>query len=174
MRVLLVIYETHEEAERAVEYISQTKLHDKLIRVDLDPGYKEGREKGRGKTETKNEMISGIKVMTIQETSTTTNTTRETETIATMVETGIKEMIEAAVTANRGNKSQSGLHATCQGSRWRARKMRNIDLANICLSCTRIWSVNVSPPPEFLWRIFGNEFLRSRMDSFVAMGRKIA
>ena len=34
-----VIFSTHEEAERAVDYISQTKLNSKIIRVDLDPGY---------------------------------------------------------------------------------------------------------------------------------------
>jgi len=44
-----VIYETHVAAQKAVDYISQTRLVDKVIRVDLDPGYKEGREKGRGR-----------------------------------------------------------------------------------------------------------------------------
>ena len=43
-----VIYYTHEEAERAVEYISKSKLNERIIRVDWDAGYKEGREKGRG------------------------------------------------------------------------------------------------------------------------------
>lgn len=43
-----VIYTTHEEAERAVEYISKSKLDERVIRVDWDAGYKEGREKGRG------------------------------------------------------------------------------------------------------------------------------
>lgn len=32
----------------AVEYISKTKLNDRIIRVDWDPGYKVDREKGRG------------------------------------------------------------------------------------------------------------------------------
>lgn len=32
----------------AVEYISHTKLWERVIRVDWDPGFKEGREKGRG------------------------------------------------------------------------------------------------------------------------------
>lgn len=44
-----VIFEMHEDAERAVDYISQTRLDEKIIRVDLDPGYKEGRERGRGR-----------------------------------------------------------------------------------------------------------------------------
>jgi len=38
-----VIYETHAGAQKAVDYISQTRLIEKVIRVDLDPGYKEGR-----------------------------------------------------------------------------------------------------------------------------------
>ncbi len=41
-------YETKREAELAVEYISKTRLGGRIIRVDLDPGFKEGREKGRG------------------------------------------------------------------------------------------------------------------------------
>lgn len=32
----------------AVEYISKTKLNDRIIRVDWDAGYKTDREKGRG------------------------------------------------------------------------------------------------------------------------------
>lgn len=32
----------------AVEYISKTKLNDRVIRVDWDAGYKKDREKGRG------------------------------------------------------------------------------------------------------------------------------
>ena len=35
-----VIYSTHEEAERAVEYISKSKLNERVIRVDWDAGYK--------------------------------------------------------------------------------------------------------------------------------------
>lgn len=44
-----VIFENHQAAQRAVEFVSQTRLQEKIIRVDLDPGYKEGREKGRGR-----------------------------------------------------------------------------------------------------------------------------
>ncbi|EAR85394.1 nuclear cap-binding protein subunit 2 (macronuclear) [Tetrahymena thermophila SB210] len=43
-----VVYHTHEEARIAVEYISQTKLNDRVIRVDWDYGFKEGRQFGRG------------------------------------------------------------------------------------------------------------------------------
>jgi RNA recognition motif-containing protein len=43
-----VIYETKREAELACEYISRTRLNGRIIRVDMDPGYIEGREKGRG------------------------------------------------------------------------------------------------------------------------------
>lgn len=32
----------------AVEYVSKVKLGGRIIRVDIDPGYQEGREKGRG------------------------------------------------------------------------------------------------------------------------------
>lgn len=31
-----------------MQYISRTKLNDRIIRVDFDPGYIKGREKGRG------------------------------------------------------------------------------------------------------------------------------
>lgn len=41
-------FDSHEEARYAVEYISKTKLSERIIRVDWDPGYKKGREKGRG------------------------------------------------------------------------------------------------------------------------------
>lgn len=36
-------YETKNEAELAVEYISKTRLGGRIIRVDLDPGFMEGR-----------------------------------------------------------------------------------------------------------------------------------
>jgi hypothetical protein len=36
-------FSDHEEARLAVEYISHTKLWERIIRVDWDPGYKEGR-----------------------------------------------------------------------------------------------------------------------------------
>ncbi len=38
-----IIFYTHKEAQYAVEYISQTKLDDRIIRVDYDIGFKEGR-----------------------------------------------------------------------------------------------------------------------------------
>ena len=34
----------------ALRYISQTKLDERIIRADLDPGYKDGRQYGRGKS----------------------------------------------------------------------------------------------------------------------------
>lgn len=43
-----VVYETKKEAELSVEYVSKTRLGGRIIRVDMDPGFKEGREKGRG------------------------------------------------------------------------------------------------------------------------------
>jgi hypothetical protein len=33
-----------------MRYISGTKLDERIIRCDLDPGYKEGRQFGRGKS----------------------------------------------------------------------------------------------------------------------------
>ncbi|KAA8909906.1 hypothetical protein TRICI_004343 [Trichomonascus ciferrii] len=43
-----VEYYTHQEALDCVKYLNQTKLDDRIIRVDLDPGFKEGRQYGRG------------------------------------------------------------------------------------------------------------------------------
>jgi nuclear cap-binding protein subunit 2 len=43
-----VEFHTHDEAVNAVKYLNQTKLDDRLIRVDLDPGFEEGRQYGRG------------------------------------------------------------------------------------------------------------------------------
>ncbi|KAF8652676.1 hypothetical protein AX16_004183 [Volvariella volvacea WC 439] len=45
-----VEYYTHEEALAAMRYISGTKLDERVIRCDLDLGYKEGRQFGRGKS----------------------------------------------------------------------------------------------------------------------------
>lgn len=42
-------YETHEEAGLAVQYVSKSKLDERIIRVDWDPGYQKGRQIGRGK-----------------------------------------------------------------------------------------------------------------------------
>lgn len=43
-------YYSHADSLAALRYISQTKLDERVIRADLDPGYKEGRQYGRGKS----------------------------------------------------------------------------------------------------------------------------
>ncbi|ORX35770.1 hypothetical protein BD324DRAFT_563768, partial [Kockovaella imperatae] len=45
-----VEYYLHEEAVACLRCISGTKLDERVIRCDLDPGYKEGRQFGRGKS----------------------------------------------------------------------------------------------------------------------------
>jgi nuclear cap-binding protein subunit 2 len=45
-----VEYYTHEEALASMRYVSGTKLDERIIRCDLDLGYKEGRQFGRGKS----------------------------------------------------------------------------------------------------------------------------
>lgn len=45
-----VEYYTHSEALACLRYISGTKLDERIIRCDLDLGYKEGRQFGRGKS----------------------------------------------------------------------------------------------------------------------------
>lgn len=44
-----IIYQTPEEALAALKYLSKTKLDDREISIDLDPGFEEGRQFGRGK-----------------------------------------------------------------------------------------------------------------------------
>jgi nuclear cap-binding protein subunit 2 len=44
-----VEYYQHHDALDCLRYISGTKLDDRFIRVDLDPGFREGRQFGRGK-----------------------------------------------------------------------------------------------------------------------------
>ena len=44
-----VEYERREHALSAIAYLSGTKLDEKVIRVELDAGFKPGREYGRGK-----------------------------------------------------------------------------------------------------------------------------
>lgn len=43
-------YYTHSEALASMRYVSGTKLDERIIRCDLDLGYKEGRQFGRGKS----------------------------------------------------------------------------------------------------------------------------
>lgn len=43
-------YYTHAEALASMRYVSGTKLDERVIRCDLDLGYKEGRQYGRGKS----------------------------------------------------------------------------------------------------------------------------
>ncbi|KAJ8522867.1 hypothetical protein ONZ45_g570 [Pleurotus djamor] len=43
-------YYTHAEAMSSMRYVSGTKLDERIIRCDLDLGYKEGRQFGRGKS----------------------------------------------------------------------------------------------------------------------------
>jgi len=45
-----VEYYTHEDALDSMKYIGGTKLDERIIRTDLDPGFKEGRQYGRGPT----------------------------------------------------------------------------------------------------------------------------
>jgi hypothetical protein len=45
-----VEYYTHVEALASMRYVSGTKLDERVIRCDLDLGYKEGRQYGRGKS----------------------------------------------------------------------------------------------------------------------------
>ncbi len=44
-----VEYYTHEDAVDCVKYINGTKLDDRVIRTDLDPGFIDSRQFGRGK-----------------------------------------------------------------------------------------------------------------------------
>lgn len=45
-----VEYYTHAEALACMRFVSGTKLDERIIRCDLDLGYKEGRQFGRGKS----------------------------------------------------------------------------------------------------------------------------
>ncbi|KAK0545014.1 nuclear cap binding complex subunit [Tilletia horrida] len=45
-----VEYYTHAEAVDCMRYISGTKLDERVIRCDLDPGYTDGRQYGRGQS----------------------------------------------------------------------------------------------------------------------------
>ncbi|GAK66771.1 RNA-binding domain-containing protein [Moesziomyces antarcticus] len=45
-----VEFYTHAEAVDCMRYVSGTKLDERVIRCDLDPGYKEGRQYGRGRS----------------------------------------------------------------------------------------------------------------------------
>jgi nuclear cap-binding protein subunit 2 len=45
-----VEYFTHQEALDCMKYIGGTKLDERIIRTDLDPGFEEGRQYGRGKS----------------------------------------------------------------------------------------------------------------------------
>ncbi|KAM7361748.1 cap binding protein 20 isoform 1-T2 [Cochliomyia hominivorax] len=45
-----VEYYQRSEAEMAMRYVNGTRLDDRLIRVDWDAGFIEGRQYGRGKT----------------------------------------------------------------------------------------------------------------------------
>lgn len=41
---------SHAHALASLRYISGTKLDERIIRADLDPGYQENRQYGRGKS----------------------------------------------------------------------------------------------------------------------------
>lgn len=45
-----VIYAKPEEALNAVKYLGDTKLDDRNITIDIDPGFEDGRQFGRGKS----------------------------------------------------------------------------------------------------------------------------
>lgn len=45
-----VEYFTHQDALDCLKYIGGTKLDERIIRTDLDPGFEEGRQYGRGRS----------------------------------------------------------------------------------------------------------------------------
>ncbi|CAJ0921666.1 6900_t:CDS:2 [Entrophospora sp. SA101] len=45
-----VEYYSHKDALDCMKYINSTKLDERIIRTDLDPGYKDGRQFGRGRS----------------------------------------------------------------------------------------------------------------------------
>lgn len=45
-----VEYYTHQDALDCLKYVSNTKLDERIIRCDLDEGFAEGRQYGRGKS----------------------------------------------------------------------------------------------------------------------------
>ncbi|KAJ1665721.1 nuclear cap binding complex subunit [Coemansia sp. RSA 1813] len=45
-----VEYYTHEDALNCMKYVNGTKLDDRIVRTDLDPGFREGRQFGRGRS----------------------------------------------------------------------------------------------------------------------------
>ncbi|KAJ5523352.1 uncharacterized protein N7503_003283 [Penicillium pulvis] len=45
-----VEYYNHQDAVDCLKYIGGTKLDERIIRTDLDPGFEEGRQYGRGKS----------------------------------------------------------------------------------------------------------------------------
>ena len=45
-----VEYYAREDAEACVRYINSTRLDDRIIRVDWDAGFEDGRQYGRGKS----------------------------------------------------------------------------------------------------------------------------
>jgi len=49
-----VEYYNNEDALKSLKFISGTKLDERIIRADLDPGYKDGRQYGRGQLKTFN------------------------------------------------------------------------------------------------------------------------
>jgi nuclear cap-binding protein subunit 2 len=53
-----VEYQTHQQACDCMRFINGTKLDERVVRTDLDPGFKEGRQYGRGR--------SGGQVVTIK------------------------------------------------------------------------------------------------------------
>ncbi|KAM3497365.1 hypothetical protein MY10362_009288 [Beauveria mimosiformis] len=45
-----VEYYTHQDALDCMKYVGGTKLDERVIRTDLDPGFEEGRQYGRGRS----------------------------------------------------------------------------------------------------------------------------
>ena len=46
----VLLYSCPDEALNALKYLSDTKLDEKTITIDLDPGFEDGRQFGRGKS----------------------------------------------------------------------------------------------------------------------------
>lgn len=57
-----VEYYTHQDALDCLKYIGGTKLDERIIRTDLDPGFQEGRQYGYGNSLSREEMVPGTMV----------------------------------------------------------------------------------------------------------------
>jgi RNA recognition motif-containing protein len=108
-----VEYYTHQDALDCLKYVGGTKLDERIIRADLDPGFQEGRQYGYANhfevIDLANSCVGAENPVARYETSIAKNTTRVAEDTADQSQTSADERKRNTARAGRVQLCDTGV-----------------------------------------------------------------